>query len=218
MRPLYQDLRFTFRFAYPDTGERLGLLAMALVGEGGWVDLHEPIIVQAGDAFIFVPKPEARTMTTDPFEIAAEDATSADAAGLIAGLSEELAHRYDHTEDGSGHFRPEDVAVPRSVFLVGRLVGLPVACGALRPLEGDVGEVKRMYVKPGVRGQGLSKRLLAALEDAARRMGYVALRLETGDRQPEAIRLYESAGYQRTDPFGIYIDNPHSVCFEKRLV
>jgi GNAT superfamily N-acetyltransferase len=156
-------------------------------------------------------------MTAEPFEIAVEDATSADASELIAALSEELARRYEHVDDGSGHFRPEDAAVPRSIFLIGRLDCRPVACGAVRPLEGDVGEVKRMYVDPAVRGRGLSKRLLGALEDAASRMGYIALRLETGDRQPEAIRLYESAGYRRIEPFGIYLYSPRSICFEKRL-
>ena len=83
MIPLYQDPWFTFRFAEdriiprfhlegveagrqvsvfkidPATGERLGLLATATVGEGGWVDLEEPIIVRAGEAFIAVPKREA---------------------------------------------------------------------------------------------------------------------------------------------------------------
>ena len=84
-------------------------------------------------------------------------------------------------------------------------------------MQADVGEVKRMYVEPAVRGRGLSKLLLSALEDAARRMGYIALRLETGDRQSEAVRLYESAGYRRIEPFGIYLHSPRSICFEKRL-
>ena len=70
----------------------------------------------------------------DHFEIAAEEVYSADAARLIAELSTELARRYDFTDDGSGHFRPEDVVVPRSVFLIGRLNGRAVACGAVRPL------------------------------------------------------------------------------------
>lgn len=82
MRPLYEDPHFTFRFADdriiprfhlegveagqrvkvykidPGTGERLGLLATATVGEGGWVDLVEPIIVRAGEAFVAVPAQE----------------------------------------------------------------------------------------------------------------------------------------------------------------
>jgi GNAT superfamily N-acetyltransferase len=201
----------------PGSGERLGLLATAAVCEGAWVDLTEPITVRAGEAFVAVPEHEGRSVMAEPFGIAAEDACSADAARLIAELSAELARRYDYVDDGSGHFRPEDVAVPRSVFLVGRLGGRPVACGAVRPLEGDVGEVKRMYVEPAARGRGLSRRLLAALEDAARGMGYVALRLETAHRQPGAIRLYESAGYRRIEPFGVYAGSQRSVCFEKWL-
>jgi putative acetyltransferase len=153
----------------------------------------------------------------EPFQVAAEDAATDDAALLIAELSVELARRYEWSDDGSGNFRPEDVRVPRSVFLIGRLANRPVACGAIRPLDGDVGEVKRMFVTPDVRGRGLSKRLLAALEGAARQMEYVTLRLETGTGQPEAIRLYESAGYHRIEPYGTYIDDPRSVCFEKRL-
>ena len=74
-----------------------------------------------------------------------------------------------------------------------------------------------MYVEPAARRRGLSKRLLVALEDVARNMGYVALRLETADRQPEAIRLYESAEYHRIEPFGPYVGSERSVCFEKRL-
>jgi GNAT superfamily N-acetyltransferase len=153
----------------------------------------------------------------DRFEITAEDVCSADASRLIAELSAELARRYDFADDGSGHFHPEDVAIPRSVFLIGRLGGRAVACSAVRPLEGDVAEVKRMYVEPAVRGRGLAKRLLTALEDVARNMGYRALRLETADRQPEAIGLYESAGYHRIEPFGPYVNSERSLCFEKRL-
>jgi GNAT superfamily N-acetyltransferase len=236
MLPLYHDPHFTFRFADdriiprfhlegveagrrvsvfridPGTGERLALLATATVGKGGWVDLPEPITVRAGEAFVVVPENR-----DEPFEIASADPRSTDAARLIAALSAELARRYDFADDGSGHFRPEDVVVPRSTFLIGRLGGRAVACGALRLLEGDMAEVKRMYVEPAARGRGLAKRLLAALEDAARRMGYVTLRLETAHRQPEAIRLYESAGYLRIDPFGIYVGSRRSVCFEKRL-
>jgi putative acetyltransferase len=160
---------------------------------------------------------EMSAAQAEPFDLASEDAGAEDGALLIAELSAELARRYEWADDGSGNFRPEDVRVLRSVFLIGRLESRPVACGAVRPLKGDVGEVKRMYVTPDVRGRGLSKLLLAALEDAARSMGYVTLRLETGNRQPEAIRLYESTGYHRIKPYGIYAHDPRSVCFEKRL-
>jgi putative acetyltransferase len=107
--------------------------------------------------------------------------------------------------------------VARSAFLVGSLSGWPVACGAYRPMSPDVAEIKRMYVEPDFRGRGLGRLILQELETRARRDGYLLARLETGTSQPEAIRLYERAGYHRIDCYGIYVGNPGSVCFEKGL-
>jgi ribosomal protein S18 acetylase RimI-like enzyme len=84
-------------------------------------------------------------------------------------------------------------------------------------LGAGVGEVKRMYVAPAFRGRGIARALLRALEAAAGRLGVAVLRLETGTRQPEAIGLYEAAGYARIPAFGEYVGDPLSVCFEKRL-
>jgi GNAT superfamily N-acetyltransferase len=74
-----------------------------------------------------------------------------------------------------------------------------------------------MYVTPGARGQGLSRALLAALEEEARSLGYAFVRLETGDRQPEAIGLYVSSGYLPIPRFGPFAEDERSVCLEKRL-
>ena len=152
---------------------------------------------------------------TDDLRIEAVDIRSPEAAALIASLSRELGERYG--DDGSGSFTPEDVLVPGSPFLVGWLNGRPVTCGAFRPMEPGVAEVKRMYVEPDARGRGIGRRLLAELEKRARDVGYAAVRLETGTRQPESIRLYEAAGYRRIEKYAIYRDNPLSVCFEKSL-
>jgi len=92
-----------------------------------------------------------------------------------------------------------------------------VACGAYRPMSPDVAEIKRMYVDPDYRCRGLGRRILRELEGRARRDGYARARLETGTLQPEAIRLYERAGYHRIDCYGLYVGNPRSVCFEKDL-
>jgi GNAT superfamily N-acetyltransferase len=153
-----------------------------------------------------------------PDEVAVEpaDPRGPEAQALIEELTAELERRYD--DDGSGGFDPADVLGPRGVFLVGRLNGRAVACGACRPLDGDVGEVKRMYVAPEARGRGLGRLILNGLEEFARRTGYQAIWLETGVLQPEAVGLYESAGYQRIPNYGQYKDDPRSVCFEKRLV
>jgi putative acetyltransferase len=74
-----------------------------------------------------------------------------------------------------------------------------------------------MYVEPAARRRGVARKVLEKLESVAHERGYAALRLETGIRQPEAIGLYEAAGFHRIQCYGMYIDNPRSVCYEKRL-
>jgi GNAT superfamily N-acetyltransferase len=147
--------------------------------------------------------------------IVAEDPETRDACLLLERLETELAGRYG--DDGKTDFTPEQVRVSGSVFLVARLGGRPVGCGALRPMEPGVVEVKRMFIEPDARGRGLAGRILTELETCARAMGYRAVRLETGTLQPEAIRLYEREGYRRIANYGKYVDNPLSVCFEKAI-
>lgn len=144
------------------------------------------------------------------------DPTAPDAQRLIRELTEELAALYDF-EDGSGNFKPEDVTVPGSGFVVGWLGDEAIACGAFRPLEPGVAELKRMYVAPAHRGRGCSRRLLTELERLAGVAGYDAVRLETGVLQPAAISLYDNSGYRRIPCYGIYADCEWSVCFEKTL-
>jgi GNAT superfamily N-acetyltransferase len=103
-------------------------------------------------------------------------------------------------------------------YVAGFVDGRPVACGALQPLGGGVGEIKRMYVRPAYRGQGLSRLILAALEELAMQRGYHTLRLETGRYLAPALGLYQSAGYHPIPLYGEYVGNPQSVCFEKVLL
>lgn len=144
-----------------------------------------------------------------------------DAVLLIAELDAELAARYGNVDDGRGAFRPADVQGPRGAFVVARLGGKPVGCGALRPLDdggsASSAEVKRMYVASEARGRGVARAILGRLEALARGFGYARLVLETGDRQPEAIRLYERAGFARIPCYGQYAGQAWSVCFEKTL-
>jgi GNAT superfamily N-acetyltransferase len=138
------------------------------------------------------------------------------ATHLARRLIEELDRRYPEQENG-GPLDPAQVIPPTGIFLVARLEGDPAGCGALRRLEEGVAEIKRMYVEPWARGHGVARRLLAGLEEVARRSGYEAILLETGIRQPEAIGLYESSGYRRIPAYREYVDSPLSVCFEKAL-
>ncbi|MEH3023175.1 MAG: GNAT family N-acetyltransferase [Pseudomonas oryzihabitans] len=106
---------------------------------------------------------------------------------------------------------------PNVLFLVAREDGgSALGCGAM-VLHDGYGEIKRMYVRHSGRGQGMGWRLLAELERAAVGRGCELARLETGPYQPEALRLYAAAGYQRRGPFGAYRDDPLSVFMEKRL-
>jgi GNAT superfamily N-acetyltransferase len=102
-------------------------------------------------------------------------------------------------------------------FVGGFIDGRPVACGAVQPLGDRVGELKRMYVRPAYRGRGLSRLILAALEELAMQHGYHTLRLETGNYLAPALGLYQSAGYRPIPLYGEYVGNPRSACFEKTL-
>jgi putative acetyltransferase len=154
-------------------------------------------------------------MTEKVLVFAELDPAAPEAAELMSALDRDLSARYPgfpiHGIDAA-NFRQAD-----GVFVVGRLADTAVVCGALRPIDAGAVEVKRMYVRDAHRGRGFGRAMLAALEKIAIERGYQVVRLETGDRLPEAIALYESAGYRRIPCFGEYVQDPHSRCFEKRL-
>jgi putative acetyltransferase len=148
-------------------------------------------------------------------DFAIERPDSETARALIAELDADLLTRYPGQWIHGLH--PEDIADPDFIFVVGRLDGEPVACGALRKMDSDVAEVKRMFVKGVFRRKGYSRQLLNILESTARSCGYRILKLETGTEQPESVSLYESAGYRRVPAYGEYVGNPFSICFEKLM-
>jgi GNAT superfamily N-acetyltransferase len=140
------------------------------------------------------------------------------ATALCAALEAELVARYDNADACLSPHRVADYTATRGAFLVARLEGEPVGCGGLRPAELDgVGEVKRMYVVPRARGRGIGAQVLDRLTDSARELGYARLVLETGKPQPEAIALYDRAGWLRIPPYGRYRDSPLKVCFGREL-
>lgn len=149
------------------------------------------------------------------------------ARALIAALDAEIEDRYAADADAEGepdraflNVLHDTVTAPQGAFLVARLDGEPAGCGALRPAptgEAGTAEVKRMYVAPAARGLGVGRRLLEALQDRARALGYRRVILETGIRQPEAMRLYESAGFVPIPNYGAYRDSPLSRCYATAL-
>jgi len=95
--------------------------------------------------------------------------------------------------------------------------GIPVGCGAIKVYSPDTMEVKRMYVIPEKRGQGIASFILKQLELWALELSYSKCLLETGKKQPEAIALYKKNGYKIIPNYGQYENVENSVCFEKIL-
>jgi GNAT superfamily N-acetyltransferase len=93
----------------------------------------------------------------------------------------------------------------------------PMGCGALKGYTSNTMEIKRMYTSPEYRGKGIATKILAELEIWASELSIEKCILETGKRQPEAIRLYQKNGYKIIPNYSQYAEIENSVCFEKEL-
>jgi putative acetyltransferase len=150
----------------------------------------------------------------DELRVSEVDPNSPDAAELLAALDAYQSALYP---PASAHLLPAaELAGPGAAFLGAFLAGRLVGCGGYVHRDG-YGELKRLFVRPEVRGRGVGERLIVELERRARADGLSVLRLETGVRQPGAVRLYERLGYTKRGPFGEYSDDPLSVYMEKHL-
>lgn len=135
-------------------------------------------------------------------------------SALIAELD---AYQSSLYPDASNHLEsPDDLARDRVVFFAAYRSGSPVGCGALK-LESGWGELKRLYVQPGVRRGGLAREILGRLERCALDAGRRVVRLETGIHSLEAIAFYAACGYARIGHFPPYTDDLLSVFMEKKL-
>jgi GNAT superfamily N-acetyltransferase len=153
-------------------------------------------------------------VTDDGLHVAIEDPLSPDAAALMDELTRTLTRITG--EGGAASFDVADVCAPGGMFVVARSPrGEPLGCGAIRPLSERVGEVKRMYARPGKRGVGSA--VLAFLEARARSLGYRALWLETRRVNTAASAFYTRRGYQPIDNYGRYAGRPECVCLGKVL-
>jgi putative acetyltransferase len=129
-------------------------------------------------------------------EARAESVWSADAIQLMDELSVELAKLYN-VADGSAGFLPSDVEGARAAFVVARIDGVAVGCGAIRPLDADTVEVKRVYTRAAYRRLGVGIAIMHELERLAEAFQYRTIKLQTGPLQPEAAQLYTNMGYHR---------------------
>jgi GNAT superfamily N-acetyltransferase len=155
--------------------------------------------------------------SADPIAIRRADPASPEAQACLAAYFAELDRRFP------GGFEPtrsvsadvDEVTPPRGAFLIVELAGVARGCGAVKTLEPGVGEVKRMWLHPDLRGRGMGRKLLDALEAEARALGLRVLKLDTSRHLDEAIALYRKAGYVEVPA---YNDNPYAAhWFEKTL-
>jgi DNA-binding MarR family transcriptional regulator/RimJ/RimL family protein N-acetyltransferase len=149
--------------------------------------------------------------------VAAEAPDSPDARLCLHAYFRELAARFeggfDPGADDSAHVA--DMIPPSGLFLIARLDGEAVGCGAFKRIDKTIGEIKRVWTAPPARGLGVARRVLRMLEAAAREKGLKTLRLDTNRALTEAHALYRSEGYQEIARFN---DNPYADhWFEKQL-
>jgi putative acetyltransferase len=140
-----------------------------------------------------------------------------DVQALVHAQQAEMLELYEGEADIGPKREASMFVEPDGVFLVVRDGKRAVACGGVCRFDAARAEVKRMYVVPDARGRGLGRRVLEELEAAAKRLGYTSVVLETGDLQVEALRLYESSGYERIPCYPPYDSRELSLCYEKAL-
>ena len=154
-------------------------------------------------------------MSKPEISIEPEDPRQADVRRIIAESGAYLQALYPSE---SNHVVDVDaLAAPDAVFLAARRDGELLGSIAFRILAPGHAEIKRMFVRAEARGHGVGRRLLEALENAARRRNVERISLETGIRQPEAIGLYRASGYRDCPPFGTYTPDPLSLFMTKFL-
>lgn len=148
------------------------------------------------------------------YQIIRTDIHDANFKAMVQLLDAELRLMYGDQQDD---FDPHNKLKEDTHTLVIKHQNQTVGCGAFRPMEEGVAEVKRMFVHPDYRGKGLSKIILTALEDWIKEKQYTYIKLETGNKNIAALSLYPATGYESIEPFGPYRHLPDSICFGKRI-
>ena len=140
------------------------------------------------------------------------DSSNNDFRGLVQLLDADLRIRDGEDHAFYAQFNKID-AIKNA--LVAYMENKPVACGAFKPFGDKAVEIKRMYVQPDYRGQGIAKKIVGELENWAAELGLQSSVLETGQNQPEAIGLYQKLGYKKIPNYGQYANVTNSVCMQK---
>lgn len=152
-----------------------------------------------------------------PVRLSLEAPGSADARWCLRQYFAELDERFENGFDQTrgNNFTEAEMTPPAGYLIVARSDGAPVGCGALKRLDADVGEIKRVWIAREMRGRGVASRLMDELETLARKVGFHTVKLDTNKALTEAHALYRKRGYRETER---YNDNPYAHhWFEKRL-
>ena len=142
------------------------------------------------------------------------DSKNFDFIKLVHQLDDDLAKRDGEEHDFYDQFNKVDQIKHAVVAYKNEI---PLGCGAIKLFDTTQAEVKRMFVLPEARGQGIATAIINELEKWAGEMDFDKCILETGIRQPEAISLYEKRGYKVIPNYGQYVGVKNSICFEKQL-
>jgi len=138
-----------------------------------------------------------------------------DAILLMEELSETL--RSITGDSGKNSFNSDDVCMPRSLFVIAYDESEEsIGCGAIRPINENIAEVKRMFAK--VKTKGVGSEILSYLEIQAKKLGYSSIYLETRLINEQAVSFYKKRGYHKISNYGKYVNNTKAICFEKKLI
>ena len=203
-----------------------GALSEYESGVAWWIaDRHEPTVAEGCGRLQFLDRHGVSPYAFTPHELQPQLSIervwldNVDVELLISQLNMDLYSRYP--EPGALIFSLETADIVNGVgaLLMAELAGEPVGCGAFRVIDDMPGsaEIKRMYVTLAGRGKKIGSALLAELERLGADSGARRFALETGPRQPEAMRVFESAGYVVCEPWGQFVGKDFSICMEKLL-
>ena len=147
-------------------------------------------------------------------EIKRTSSSEIDFQHLVSELDGELSTRNGETNEFFAQYNKIDQI---KNVIIATIDDKPVGCGAMKAYDSDTMEIKRMFVPIEMRGKGIAVHILKNLEKWAKEMNYSKCILETGNKMPEAIRLYEKSNYKVVPNYGQYNGIEDSICFEKHL-
>ncbi len=213
----------------PDAGDervrhvratRRGMMEIAEMdrrSDDGAAAILGPLSEKQRDRLVDAMEEVRRLLIASAVRVERVDPASAEARSCLERFYAEIDRRFESGYD-PGRSLPapaDDFVPPDGVFLVATVDGKSVGCGGVRRISATAASIRRMWVAEEVRGLGVGRRLLAALEEDARQLGFGVVRLETNRALPEAIAMYRTSGYREVSPFN---DEPYAHhWFEKRL-